>query len=464
MLRRPVEDPIFFEFSEYAKHAFNSRNPASFRYDGIVYKPSEKLGGGVFGETWLCNSLDSSKSLALKREIAVRAGSYLEGSRFQQEAVLNKKIYGVGEMSGNPEDTTHPHYLIMCFIQGAVLGDVFHKIEMRSGSDREILRIWILLAAAVIDFHRHGLVHGDLHSGNAIVSPSHTLVSLIDFGYTQPMGKFRNDCNIPTAKQKKYPFRPPETFNNIRNPLVIANKNQDIWSAGYHLSKTIKFSTSSRHSLSEITSELMHVTPEKRLCLEVAICKIISTCFQDRIRVMPFLMTPEWIIIVAAIIKMRMKELFIAIEQPSEPTIRGNAASVLADKKVQYTLLEKLYSSLEDNKPSGSPLNPHSFLSELNAISFDDCAFLPGGESLKLVRNVVRSFFPPVTPVQHVSEAMLISPRVSRVSLMPRAHTPVSGFRSFVQRANTPPAGMRSKMPYQNVATPTLVQKPMKFA
>ncbi|MDP1573477.1 MAG: serine/threonine-protein kinase [Coxiellaceae bacterium] len=226
------------DFSDYAKQAFNPRNPASFRYDECVYTPSKKLGGGVFGEVWLCRSSDPTKSLALKREMAMHSGYYSEGEQFEHEAALNKKIYGIGEISGDPKDKTRAHYLIMRLINGMRLGEVFHRfLSHAAASDQEILRIWILLAAAVINFNKHGLVHGDLHSGNVMVSHSHDLVSLIDFGLTTSVGKLRNDCAIRTDKKAKYPFRPPETFSDVKNPTVLAQANQDTWAAGYHLSK-----------------------------------------------------------------------------------------------------------------------------------------------------------------------------------------------------------------------------------
>ncbi|MDP1573476.1 MAG: hypothetical protein Q8L78_00880 [Coxiellaceae bacterium] len=216
--------------------------------------------------------------------------------------------------------------------------------------------------------------------------------------------------------------------------------------------------------------------------LDVAICQIIVAYFQDRIRVMPFLVRPEWITIVGGIIQMHINELIVAITQQAKSDREESNASFLLDRKVQCEVFQQLYDSLARNEFEDAQLKHQRFLREMHTATFDNCHFPLEDQRLKLLRNVMTSFSPSVSSAACESEALtrfsaLTSVAPAAVRQRPRSSTPPIGVRPKALRSNIPSlADMMRQMLYSNVpvgvrpkvlrghpvATPTL--KPMRFA
>jgi len=147
------------------------------------YRLEQRLGTGGFGAVWL--ALDER----LDRRVAVKAvprppGEEEHAGRSQREAVAAARLNHPGIVTlyeaGADADG---HYLISELVEGATLSQL-----MASGglSDRDVTRIGIALAGALVHAHSRGVIHRDVKPQNVMVparpQDDAGVAKLTDFG------------------------------------------------------------------------------------------------------------------------------------------------------------------------------------------------------------------------------------------------------------------------------------------
>lgn len=141
----------------------------------------EKLGEGGMGEVYKAWDLKAERMVALKFPSAALVRSYAERERFRQEGLALSKlshphvatVYEVDELDGAP-------FLALEYLAG---GTVRARIEAAGGRiPASFVVKWAIELAEGLDHaHRHGIIHRDVKSSNAMFD-SEGRAKLTDFG------------------------------------------------------------------------------------------------------------------------------------------------------------------------------------------------------------------------------------------------------------------------------------------
>jgi hypothetical protein len=150
------------------------------------YRLGRRLGVGAFGTVWMAHDKRLERDVAIK---IVPSERVLSG-RFEREAraaarLLHPGIVTLYEAAFDDDGA----YLVSELVRGATLDQL---LEAGRLSDRDIVRIAIVLCDALAHAHAHGIVHRDVKPSNVLipdrpVTPSQ-LAKLTDFGVARMIG------------------------------------------------------------------------------------------------------------------------------------------------------------------------------------------------------------------------------------------------------------------------------------
>lgn len=199
-----------------------------------LFKPNKALGKGNYGEVRLFTS-ETGEHIAVKsagfeaawlseNELTNRKENNDHETAMLKKYHPDKACYNWHFASQNFLSSHYSDCLVMPYHTGETFCDFMDKTN-----DLCALANVILLIINELDsLHKKGIIHGDIHLNNIIVSEDNQSVYFIDFGMSQA-----NSMRI--TKQLPYcPHFPPERNNN-QDLSLIAESNQDIFSLGYSL-------------------------------------------------------------------------------------------------------------------------------------------------------------------------------------------------------------------------------------
>ena len=197
-----------------------------FLHNDIEYYYQCELGSGNHGTVFLFASNHPKKYVAVKKEHE-RYKKYPAGREFQNEAKWNKIVYNLGELSGDPQDHTAPHYVLMPYFSGKTFS------EMAYYSLEALLISWIKTAHAVDQLHdQHHVVHCDLKPDNILINEANHEAVVIDLGLMTEVNKSRR---IVFSKKRDDPTHfwqhAPEIFS-VDERTIAADYRQDVYSLG----------------------------------------------------------------------------------------------------------------------------------------------------------------------------------------------------------------------------------------
>lgn len=143
------------------------------------YRIMRLLGHGGMGEVYLARDTQLGRKVALKVVHNRHFGSRQARSRFLFEARTTARfnhphivtVYAVGEHDGHP-------YLALEYVEGE---DLKARMAGRKLALQETLRIAHAVALALLEAHRHGVLHRDLKPGNVRIGLDGR-VRVLDFG------------------------------------------------------------------------------------------------------------------------------------------------------------------------------------------------------------------------------------------------------------------------------------------
>jgi serine/threonine protein kinase len=115
--------------------------------------------------------------------------------------------------------------LVQPHIVGKKLIEKLHSYELEETD--KFINLYLQTAKAIARMHEKGLIHGDIHPENLIVSNDESLVTLIDFGCAY----YKSDYAIVTSHSCSY--WAPERINMGGKPDIPAKFNQDVYSFGH---------------------------------------------------------------------------------------------------------------------------------------------------------------------------------------------------------------------------------------
>jgi serine/threonine protein kinase/tetratricopeptide (TPR) repeat protein len=159
-----------------------------------AYTVLAPLGAGGMGEVYRAHDTRLARDVAIKILPKDPTPNRSRSRRFRQEAQaiasLNHPhicvVHDVGEQDGIS-------YLVMEYLDGQTLKE---RLEDETPlSLPEALTIALDLADALVEAHRHGIVHRDVKPGNIMLTSRGT--KLLDFGLARPVGPF--DSTSTTA-------------------------------------------------------------------------------------------------------------------------------------------------------------------------------------------------------------------------------------------------------------------------
>ena len=143
------------------------------------YRVVEKIGAGGMGEVYRAEDLILGRKVAIKVLRAEILAEEISRVRFLREARLIgglnhpniAVLYEAGESDGHP-------FIAMEFIEGTTL-----RAEISAGplAEARVVQYAGELAAALAHAHGRGVLHRDIKSANAIITPENNL-KLLDFG------------------------------------------------------------------------------------------------------------------------------------------------------------------------------------------------------------------------------------------------------------------------------------------
>jgi len=284
--------------------------PPPFELHNVTYHPIKFLAMGSNGIVWQFSDRNNNLVL-LKGEFfnsqSNSPPSYTTGHEYQNEAIINKIIHGIGDFSGDPDVTDKPHFITMKYLPGVLLADklteLFEQIRedealQSSELDTEdffyrhsaIWKLYIHFACAIHNMHLAGYAHLDLNCSNAIVSPDNAGVKLIDFGFSEKLLTPRKMCFFPREQRRGSLHLPPEFFRSrfaSQTPITI-DVSQDAFSFGFHLllvSNGLKklFKCNVLEKIISIGSDLQAIDVKNRMSLLAAIQQLVPIFFKPPI-------------------------------------------------------------------------------------------------------------------------------------------------------------------------------------
>jgi eukaryotic-like serine/threonine-protein kinase len=247
------------------------------------YRVVSSLGAGGMGEVYRGYDATLRRDVALKLLPGDLADDPDRRARMLREAravaALNHPnictIYEVGEADGRP-------FIAMEVVDGVPLSAT---LERRALSADEVVRVGIQLADAVAHAHDRGIVHGDLKSGNVMITPEGR-VKVLDFGLAR---RVREDPLAGAAAQTTSPLTHPFTIAGTLPYMApeqlrgeAADTRSDVWSIGIVL---IELATGRRPFDGRTTFEtsaaiLQNPLPALPSAVPAALQSVIARCLE----------------------------------------------------------------------------------------------------------------------------------------------------------------------------------------
>jgi serine/threonine protein kinase len=198
------------------------------------------LGAGGMGEVWRARDTRLDRGVALK----VLPGSALSDAsaraRLLHEARLASHlnhphictIYDVGEDQGRA-------YIAMELVEGRPLSEL---VAVGALPIDQVVRCGRQLADALAHAHERGVLHRDLKSANAVVTPDGH-IKVLDFGLAK---EFAVDGDATAATASRHPMTAPGTIAGTPPYMAPeqlrgrrADARRDIWALGIRTCPTL---------------------------------------------------------------------------------------------------------------------------------------------------------------------------------------------------------------------------------
>ncbi len=198
----------------------------------------ERIGAGGMGEVYRARDEQLERDVALKVLPALSFQDATARARLLREARTASKlnhphictIHEVGETEGQA-------YIAMELVEGQPLSARLAEGPLRQD---ELLRYGLQLTDAVAHAHEHGIVHRDLKSANAIVTPDGRL-KVLDFGLARQVGhdemleatsmtQAPASLTVPGMVVGTLPYMAPEQLRG-----EPADTRSDVWALGVML-------------------------------------------------------------------------------------------------------------------------------------------------------------------------------------------------------------------------------------
>lgn len=148
------------------------------------YRLRRRLGAGAFGTVWLAHDERLARAVAVK-EVPL-GGHSGEGREALAAARLNHPAIVMLYEAGAEADRA---YLVSELVRGETLGELMARGAL---SDRDVLRIGVVLCDALDHAHAHGVVHRDVKPSNVMVPEEPErgagVAKLTDFGVAHIAG------------------------------------------------------------------------------------------------------------------------------------------------------------------------------------------------------------------------------------------------------------------------------------
>jgi eukaryotic-like serine/threonine-protein kinase len=194
------------------------------------YRIVEKIGAGGMGDVYRAHDELLDRDVALK---VLSAGTLAdEGARRQ----FHKEALALAKLNHPIIETVHEFsvqdgvcFLVMELIPGCALSE---KLKGGPLSEKEVLRLGILLAEGLAAAHGQGVVHRDLKPGNLMLTPDGRL-KILDFGlakliHPEVSSDITRSVSASTSTiSGTLPYMPPEQLRGL--PV---DPRCDIYAAG----------------------------------------------------------------------------------------------------------------------------------------------------------------------------------------------------------------------------------------
>ncbi|MEA2391101.1 MAG: eukaryotic-like serine/threonine-protein kinase [Solirubrobacteraceae bacterium] len=169
--------------------AFTATASAETRVVLGRYRLRSRLGAGAFGTVWLAHDERLAREVAVK-EIPLAGSKTGEPARAAREAVAAARLSHPGIVmlyeAGADDERA---YIVSELVRGATLEQLMRNGEL---SDRDVLRIGVVLCDALAHAHAHGVIHRDVKPSNVIVPDEPDrgagVAKLTDFGVARVAG------------------------------------------------------------------------------------------------------------------------------------------------------------------------------------------------------------------------------------------------------------------------------------
>ena len=175
------------------------------------FQVARLVGRGGMGEVYLARDTLLGRKVALKVIKSDNVENEAAAERFLLEARITARfnhphivtIHSVGVVRGVP-------YVALEYLEGG--GSLRERLEEDPPSVREAIRIGLAIAEALVEAHKHEVLHHDLKPENVLI-PGDGRLRVVDFGLaqalanpeTQPQASVQPKAHTPVCTPKPEP-------------------------------------------------------------------------------------------------------------------------------------------------------------------------------------------------------------------------------------------------------------------
>ncbi|CAD8190461.1 unnamed protein product [Paramecium pentaurelia] len=204
------------------------------RVDRFVFKISDKLGEGSYGQVFKGQDEKTKEFVAIK----MLSKAVINEDEYLREGLMNE-IKIMGTLQGNNVvklidvlETSNNYYIVQEYCDG---GDLQHLLKKKKYlPQKEAMQFFVDVLLGMIELVKKGIIHRDLKPANILINKG--IYKIADFGFSKAIDNFRKQMIESIVGTPLY-----QSLQLLKGEKYTSKS--DIWSLGFIFYETLFGST-----------------------------------------------------------------------------------------------------------------------------------------------------------------------------------------------------------------------------